>query len=412
MEKHTEHDALDRALTNLYHTEVPRGFGAAWREAVQREEQTVMKKHLNQKTGLRVALSAAAAIVLVVGALGAGSLIPTVVTDTLYGEPSLRKGVSMNIAGGAAPGDSAPSMAFYTESGSTYAMSAAPVSSGENAAAPYRSAGDEAAPTSAGTPQTGAKIVRTADLTIATTSFDADTDAVESLTQSMGGYVASVSLNGEASARKDRVAYYSLRIPSDKLDAFLEGMGGIGRITARSESATDMTTQYSDTQLRLSTQQTKMTRLQDLLKQAADVSDLLEIETEIADTQYELDQLESTLRGIDRSVDHSDVTLTLLEQSAADTAQAVELTLWQRLGSGFDASVKGLAAFAQNLLVFLAMLLPVLVPVGIVTTLVVWLVRKRRNATAQHVDPAQTAPAAPTEPDTAGTEDNTPKAGQ
>lgn len=243
------------------------------------------------------------------------------------------------------------------------------------------STADTAADAGSGTvAASGVKIVRTADLTLATTAFDADTEALQTLTTQLGGYIASVSINGEASSRMDRVAYYSLRIPSDKLDAFLKGAGAIGRVTARSETATDQTTQYADTQLRLTTQQAKMTRLQELLKQAADVSDLLDIENEIADTQYQLDQLESSLRTIDRNVQNSDVSVTLYEESAGETAQAVELTLWQRLGSGLSASLKAIGVFMQNLLVFIVMALPVLVPLAALIALVVWLARKRRKA--------------------------------
>ena len=401
MEKQNRPDALDRALTDLYRAEIPKDYRAAWRAAVQREEQTAMKKHWNAKTVRRVALSAAAALVLVVGALSAGSLIPTVMTDTLYGAPSPRAESPQLDLNTAMKGNASPTLSMEAASDNSYAMSAqAPAGGGDMAVAPSRSAGDEASQgTDTGAAQqTGAKIVRTADLTIATTDYDADNDAVKRLTQSLGGYVASVSLYGEPSSRNDRVAYYTLRIPSDKLAAFLEGMGGIGRITARSETATDMTTQYSDTQLRLSTQQAKMERLQALLKQAADVSDLLEIETEIADTQYALDSLESSLRTIDRDVDNSEVTLTLREESSGETAQATELTLWQRLGSGFEASVKGLGAFFQNLLVFLAMLLPALVPLAVVAAVVIVLVRRRRRNRAIQADQPAAAPMAPAAP--------------
>ena len=131
-----------------------------------------------------------------------------------------------------------------------------------------------------------------------------------------------------------------------------------------------------------------MSRLQELMKQAIDVSDLLEIESEIADTQYEIDTLQSSLLTIDRDVDKSSVSVTVQEQSAGDTAQAVELTLWQRLTSGFEASVKGLGAFGQNLLVFLAMLLPALVPIAAVVIVIVLIVRARRKHRLQK-SPAQ-----------------------
>ena len=378
MEKQTASDALDRALTDLYRIDLPDGYRAAWRAAVKREELKTMNQPRRKSPFLRVALPMAAALVLVFGAISVGNLQPTLLANpsqALYdaAEP-----------GGYAAKDSAP----LATSAPMYGANE--WSAADSAVAPetaYRAASElgmvaggtftAAAPAGGGDvpAQSAAKIVRTADLTIATTAFDADTAAMQTLTESVGGYIASVNVSGEASERMDRVAYYSLRIPSAKLDSFLAGLKGIGRVTSRYETATDQSTQYADTELRLTTQREKMSRLQALLKQAADVSDLLEIETEIADTQYTLDQLESTLRTIDRDVERSAVSLTIVEQSAGDTAQAVELTLWQRIGAGFAASLRGLGRFGQNMLVFVAMLLPVLVPLAALAALG-WLIHR------------------------------------
>ena len=65
MEKQHETDALDRALTDLYAADIPEGFRAGWRAALQREEQTPMKNPYTAKQPrhpfLRVALPVAAA---------------------------------------------------------------------------------------------------------------------------------------------------------------------------------------------------------------------------------------------------------------------------------------------------------------------------------------------------------------
>lgn len=368
MEKQTKPDALDRALTDLYQTAVPEGYRARWRAAVQKEALTHMKKDTlskpqTQRTLWRALLPAAAALVLVIGAITAGNVIPSII------DANAPEGGSLKTATQYSGTANAPVMAQRSyQAEEEYAWDAKESSVNDSAVMGMAMSGgaDGGQMDSGADAQQKAKIVRTVDLTIASTAFDADTEALTALTESLGGYVASVSVSGEASARKDRAAYYSLRIPSDQLDAFLSGVNGIGRITARYETATDKSTQYADTTMRLTTQKEKMARLQQLLAQASDVSDLLEIENEIAATQYTLDSLESALRTIDRDVDHSAVSITVYEQSAGETAQAVELTLWQRIQSGFEASIKAFGGFTQNLIVFLAMALPVLVPIGVI----------------------------------------------
>lgn len=389
MEKQPYEDALDRALTDLYRTAVPEGFSARWRAAVQREELEIMHqspkaRKPHRRSFLRALLPAAAALVLVLGAITAGNLVPT----------TLNPVIKENRATYSAQGDMAPTAepARYSAASPVETMmwDAAESMAANNA--DYAAGSEGSMSAGAGGTQTGtaqgaqtkAKIVRTVDLALATTQFDADTRQLQSLTESLGGYVASVSVSGEASARRDRSAYYSLRIPSDQLDAFLQGVGSIGRITSRYESATDMSTQYADTTMRLTTQKEKMARLQQLLAQASDVSDLLEIESEIADTQYNIDSLESSLRSIDRDVDYSAVTVSVLEQSVQDTANTVELTLWERIQSGFAASIGALGQFVQNLLVFLAMAAPVILPLAVLAV-AAWLLRRAwRKAHPKH----------------------------
>ena len=64
---------------------------------------------------------------------------------------------------------------------------------------------------------------------------------------------------------------------------------------------------------------------------AQEVSDLIELETAIADTQYEIERYETSQRDIDRRVDMSAVNVTLLEESPAQSATAEDLGLGERL---------------------------------------------------------------------------------
>lgn len=379
-----------------------------------------MKQPTRKHPVWRVALPIAAALVLVFGAITAGNLIPTVVTDTLYSAPAPQPNAARKAAVGTpyAATESEASGANPTDYAALSSLGMVPSDNsiqltdsqtGEAFGGGSASSGTDTQAAPSGT-VTAAKVVRTVDLTIATTTFDADSDAITKLALSTGGYIANVSVNGEASDRMDRTAYYSLRIPSAQLDSFLAGLADVGRVTYRNETSTDMTTQYSDTSTRLKTQQDKMTRLQELMKQAIDVSDLLEIESEIADTQYEIDTLQSSLLTIDRDVDKSSVTLTLQEQSAGDTAKTVELSLWQRIAGGFTASIRATGTFLQNLLVFLVMILPALAVIALVAAIATPLLRARRRRraatpvqlpeTGEEGKPAETPVATPEAPPT------------
>lgn len=364
-----EQDALDRALAGFFQVQTPQGFDAAWRGAVKREELKRMASS-GKSRWWKAAVPAFAATVLVVGTLltGGGDFgvtqRPPVRDEMLSGSRASKAAYDLE--------QSAVPEAGSGESTSSYDLM------GDAAPAPIPA---ETAAADKGASQK--KIVRTADITLATAAFDASQQAVREKVALMGGYVQSMSQYEATTWQPQRTVYFTLRIPTERLDEFLSGVSRIGRVTSRSENTQDMTVQYSDTTLRLETQQEKMKRLQELLTRAENVADLLEIETEIADTQYEIDSYETSLRSIDREVEQSLVSLTVVEETPAQSATQDGVSLGQRLADGLAASLEGTVRFFQNMLVFLVMAMPALLLLAVVG-LAVWMIlrRKRHGSTA------------------------------
>lgn len=364
--------ALEQALGRLYQSEdVPAGFETGWRAAVRREESRM--KLAERSTGRplwRAIVPACAALVLVVGSLWAGTL-------DLGGGVSSEK----NAATGVEYADSASTTSYSapnammvrTADTATYDLYVAEESGA--------TAGGAATADSGATAATGQKLVRTVSLTLRTTAFDNDLESVQALLEGLGGYVENLYQYGDVESGDTRTASLSMRVPSENLDAFLDGMEGVGRVTDRSESVTDMTVQYTDNQTRLETLYAKRERLNQLMAQAQEVSDLIELETAIADTQYEIERYETSQRDIDRRVDMSAVNVTLLEESPAQSATAEDIGLGERLGAALRASLRWLGGFLRNMLVFATMILPVAVPVAAIAA-VVWLVVRRRSPRA------------------------------
>lgn len=360
-------DALEQALSRLYQSaaEPSDSFETGWRAAVRREESISMKTNRNEKRHIwRAIAPACAALVLVVGSLWAGTL-----------EPGLEGNVSKTaVQRRTSPGNGAPSAMYMAESADYdtaataggVANTGAGLASGNSASAPQ--------PTAL---STNRKLVRTASLTVSTTAFDADAAQVQALLESMGGYVEDLYQYGDTEYKGTRTITLSMRVPTDQLDAFLTSLEGVGRVTNRSESTTDMTLQYADNAARLQTLRDMLTRLNELLFKAEDVSDLIEIQSAISDAQYQIDSYETTQRSIDRQVDMSAVRLTLEEETPAQSAAAGDVSLGERISAGLNASVKWLGQFFRNMLVFIVMALPVVVPVAIIAV-AVWLIVRRR----------------------------------
>lgn len=220
------------------------------------------------------------------------------------------------------------------------------------------------------------KIIRTASMTIATQTFEDSLNALKSACEGQNGWIESSSENVN-NATGLRTAYLTLRIPQSALDAYIAGTEGLGRITSRSESAQDVTESYQDTAARLETQKALMARLQALITESADLSDLLELESQIADTQYQIDRLQSSLNSTDRQVSYSTVNITLKEKKTVELTDTT-VSLGDRIKSAIVTGINALESFLADMLVFLVAALPFIAIVAVVV-IAVKIIRKRRK---------------------------------
>ncbi len=220
------------------------------------------------------------------------------------------------------------------------------------------------------------KIIRTASMTIATQTFEDSLNTLRSACENQGGWIESSSENVNNSTGL-RTAYLTLRIPQSALDAYLAGTEELGRITARSESAQDVTESYQDTAARLETQKALMARLQALITESGDLSDLLALESQIADTQYQIDRLQSSLNSTDRQVTYSTVNVTLKEEKTVELTDTT-VSLGDRIKSAIVTGVNALESFLADMVVFLVAALPFIAIVAVVA-IVVWLIKRRRK---------------------------------
>ena len=143
----------------------------------------------------------------------------------------------------------------------------------------------------------------------------------------------------------------------------------MGQLLSYNESAQDVSEQYADLETRLQTQQSKMQRLQALLEKAGSVKDLLEIENEVANTQYELDSLTGALRGYNSKINYATLWLTLQEETVPE-AQG-QPALGARIRAALEDVWAATKAFCEDA----AVLVVVLLPFAAVLALVVFIIR-------------------------------------
>lgn len=211
---------------------------------------------------------------------------------------------------------------------------------------------DSAAKGESGGVTSGQKLIRTASLEMETMEFETTTAALNDLVAQMGGYMENSDLHTRNSGY--RYAEYTLRIPAERYEEFLNQAGTLCHETWRSTSQEDISEVYYDTQGRLKTQQIKLERLQDLLAKAETMEDIITIESAISETEMLIDNYSGTLRHYDGKVDYATVNISLREVYKYSNTEEAPTTFASRLGNSFSSGWNNFVDAMEDLAVGLA----------------------------------------------------------
>lgn len=224
----------------------------------------------------------------------------------------------------------------------------------------------------------GPQIITTVDLTVTVTAPLTAADTASTIAEKFGG---SVSYRSERSATDDYAgsAQLTLRIPSEKLNNALDELKALGVARDTSINALDVTAEVTDLDARITSLQTSVDRLLELMSQATSTENLLAVESALSQRQAELESLQAQKRNLDDQVQLSTVNLYLESEASAPSPNPDNF--WTGLVAGWNAFV----GFWAGVLVALGVLVPWLAAAGLITVIVlVWvkLARRRRAASA------------------------------
>ena len=226
------------------------------------------------------------------------------------------------------------------------------------------------------------KWIVTVDMDAETEDLDALLESITSQIDALGGYVEDqrVTNGSRYSTTRYRSASLTVRIPAEDVDSFTQTVSGVCNVVRSSKSLEDVTLTYVATESRMNALQTEEARLLELMGQAENMSDLLEIEARLTDVRYELESVTSQLRIYDNLVDYATIYLGIDE--VTEYTPVEEETLWQRISGGFVRSLKGLGETLLDVAVWLIVNLPYLVVLAAVSWAVIAIIRRLRRKKA------------------------------
>jgi hypothetical protein len=242
------------------------------------------------------------------------------------------------------------------------------------AAAPSTSAADTGYGGTFTSVQLGGAKIRIVQMTVQVkrgASVADQANAAEAIVMGAGGEVDA----DDRSSGRYAQATMVLKVPPEQLTAVLTQLSKLGIEHGRRESTQDVTARVADVRSRVDSAQQEIARLRVLYGHASKISDVIRIESELAQREGNLESLQAQQRALAAETTTATVTLTLTSPPPIKKKVEKPVKHKQHHDSGFLAGLKGgWHAFTGGLSV-LATVIGAVLPFAIVLILLALLAR-------------------------------------
>ncbi|ULP48749.1 MULTISPECIES: DUF4349 domain-containing protein [Mycolicibacter] len=211
-------------------------------------------------------------------------------------------------------------------------------------------------------------VVTTGSLNIAVGDVGGSVDRLIDLATELGGRVD--DRTESTAPGQSHTAELTLRIPSAKVDEFLDDAKQLGDVSSIALRHDDVTGQRVDLDARVAALQASVDRLTTLMKSASTTADLLQAEKELTSRQADLDSLRAQRTQLGDQISYATLTVSLASE-------------FESTSPGFVASVRhgwhALLSFTHGLISVAGFLLPWLPVIVVIAGVVVVLRRRTRR---------------------------------
>ena len=224
------------------------------------------------------------------------------------------------------------------------------------------------------------KVITTMFIEMQTKDFLATSDKLNDLISKYKGYIESsdVYFNDYVYGAGLKYSSYSIRVPKENLDLFVNDVVLIGNIISKNRSKQDITAQYKDSESRLKVVETKEKRLLALLDKAEKIEDIIALENQLSDVIYQKENLTQQLLNMDDKVDYSTVNLELIEVAKLSSGGSVQTPFIEKLKNAFSDSLYFFTKNIVDLFIAFVYLVPYII-LGSIALFVVYKVLEKKK---------------------------------
>ncbi|TSC86036.1 MAG: hypothetical protein G01um101416_744 [Microgenomates group bacterium Gr01-1014_16] len=153
------------------------------------------------------------------------------------------------------------------------------------------------------------KVTVQTDLSLLVKNVRETSKSIKTQAESVGGFMVNSSADYPEGGA---TGYISVRVPTAKLDAFLETLRTLAvRVVSENISGTDVTDQYTDIESRLTTLTHTKATFEEILRQAKNVDEILRVQQSIFQVQDQIDSLKGQKNYLEDTTATSLVSVNL-----------------------------------------------------------------------------------------------------
>lgn len=208
-------------------------------------------------------------------------------------------------------------------------------------------------------------LIRTGDISLKVGSIEQFTHEIQALIEAAGGYIESsfsaVSPyyvnNKEAGSQLG--ASIVLRVPSEQFIAVFDGVKKMGELTSSQQGVQDITAQLSDLKASLANLEVREKRLQALMNEAKNVTEVMAVERELSAVRTQIDQISGQLKLQTQQVSLSTLYISVQESpEIANQFKTLDGNLWQQAVSALIGNVNKAMILLERLFILVVAWFP------------------------------------------------------
>lgn len=218
------------------------------------------------------------------------------------------------------------------------------------------------------------KIIKTADIALQVKEYTAFNNSIHNKVKNYGAYIASEEQSQTDGGIQNSV---TIKVPVDQFENLLNSLNNDAvTIVEKKISTQDVTGEVVDTKARVEAKKQVRNRYMDLLKQAKNMREILEVQQEINGIQEDIESGAGRVSYLTHNADYSTINLRYFQYSSGSNTIDNKPSFFTKFKESFEQGVTVIG----NLLLFFTSIWPLII-LGIIA----WFIYKKMQPKSSKV---------------------------